>query len=78
MLIFEAFDLKSRRHTIRPRRVMLTIHPLTNLHATKLTASIPERLTVDICRNRDETVTMRKINRNRLPFRVKMLIAIPY
>ena len=78
MLIFEAFDLKSRRHTVRPRRVTLAIHPLANLHATKLTPTIPERLTVDIYRNRDETVTVREINRDGLPFRVKMLIAIPY
>lgn len=78
MLIFEALDLKPRRHTVRPWCVTLAIQPLPNLHATQFTAAIPERLTVDIYRDRDKAVTVRKVNRAGLPFRVKMLIAILY
>ncbi|HEX3105213.1 MAG TPA: hypothetical protein VHQ22_12250 [Terriglobales bacterium] len=78
MSISDAFNLKFRRHTVRPWRVSLAIQPLANLHATQLTATIPESLTVDIYLYGNKTVTVGKINRDRLPFGIKMLIAILY
>jgi hypothetical protein len=76
MLIFKAFDLKSRRHSVRPWSETLPIQPSSNLRATQLAAAIPERLTVDVYCHRDEPVIVREINRDRLPFLIKMLIAI--